>query len=139
MEAGFELFDHTADIGIRVFAPTLDGLVPASRDGLYAVIGDLVPGRTAPPLRLDLQGEDPAGPLRDFLAELLRRFEVGAEVCTTLSTLTFGSNRLAVHGGMHALDPERSVFFREVKAVTYHELAVREIPGGYEARFIVDI
>ena len=45
MEPSFELFDHTADIGIRARAATLPELATVAGQGLYAVIGDLVPVR----------------------------------------------------------------------------------------------
>lgn len=37
------------------------------------------------------------------------------------------------------VDHHRSVSSREVKAVTYHELAICSTPQGYEATLIVDI
>ena len=46
MEPSYELFDHTADIGIRAVAPTMAGLVAPAGQGLYAVIGELIPAAT---------------------------------------------------------------------------------------------
>jgi len=40
---------------------------------------------------------------------------------------------------VRAIDDRRSVYFREVKAITYHELEICPISGGYEATLIVDI
>jgi SHS2 domain-containing protein len=44
-----------------------------------------------------------------------------------------------VRGQTRAIDMEASVLEREVKAVTYHELAIREIDAGFELTYIVDI
>ena len=41
MDSSFELFDHTADVGIRVWADTLPGLLAPAGEGLYAIIGEL--------------------------------------------------------------------------------------------------
>ena len=41
MTPGYELFDHTADIGVRVWAPSLAKLIPPASEGLYAVLGEL--------------------------------------------------------------------------------------------------
>jgi len=139
MHAGFELFDHTADIGIRVYAPTLSGLIQPAVQGLYAVIGELATCGAPEPFAVELSGREPAGILRDFLAGLLLCFESDQRICSRLAIAELAPQRLRVRGEKMTVDPQKSVFFREVKAVTYHELAVREIPGGFEARFIVDI
>jgi len=48
MAGRYEFFDHTADVGVRVFAPTLPELVQAAGDGLYAVVGRLAAARESP-------------------------------------------------------------------------------------------
>ena len=47
VDAGFELFDHTADVGIRVWAATMPELVRPAGAGLYTAIGELAPGDAA--------------------------------------------------------------------------------------------
>lgn len=135
----FELFDHTADMGIRVRAATPAELLEPAAKGLYAAIGDLVPGEAAGSREFDLTGGDRAALLRDFLTELLILFERDHVFVTQMEHVTFDDARLRVTARLHRLDADRSVFAREVKAITYHELEVREVDGGYEARVIVDI
>ena len=48
MNAGFELFEHTADLGVRVYAASLPELLAPATAGFYACIGTLV--RVAPPM-----------------------------------------------------------------------------------------
>ena len=138
MDAGFELFDHTADVGVRAFSPTLAGLVAPASWGLYTVIGELVTGDAADELRFDAIGES-AELLRDYLAELLFAFERRGLMAASHSVEAFERDCLKVQAALHRVDLERSVFYREVKAVTYHELSIRPIEGGYEVRYIVDI
>lgn len=138
MEAGFELFDHTADVGIRVFAPDMNGLIEPAGRGLYAVIGELSAAGVPQAFSLDLTGDDPAMLLRDYLTELLILFE--RDQCLFEPTDgEFTTGRLSVRGRRIGVDAERSVYYREVKAITYHELAIRTVTGGYEATIIVDI
>jgi SHS2 domain-containing protein len=139
MRAAFELFDHTADIGIRVRAASLPELVAPAAEGLYAVIGELaVRGE---PVRAVWQftGEDAGVLLRDFLAELLATFDCDRRIVRDPIVTDFTPGRLGVEANAYALDDARSALHREVKAVTYHALAVIEVPGGYEATVIVDI
>ncbi len=139
MEPFFELFDHTADMGVRVRAASLAGLLKPAADGLYAAIGTLIP--TGEPTRatFDLTGDEPSALLRDYLAELLILFERDARFATAIEAAVFEDTRLTATAVMSPVDRDRSALNREVKAITYHELAVRSIRGGYEATVIVDI
>lgn len=139
MEPSFELFDHTADIGIRVRAPTLPELLAPAAEGLYAVIGEVMAGAEADPISLDLTGAEPPSLLRDYLAELLVLFDRDDRRIILLDDPTFDEQRLKVTVRTANVDQDRSVLIREVKAITYHELDIRSIPGGYEASIIVDI
>ncbi|TWT43887.1 hypothetical protein RAS1_02870 [Phycisphaerae bacterium RAS1] len=136
---GYELLDHTADLGVRVTAPTFLALLPVAVEALYATIGDVRPGAVVGRERLEYQGSDLAALFRDFLADLLYRFETRSEVAVRIEPLAFSSGRLAAEATFAAVDVQTSELEREVKAVTYHELALRETPGGVEAHFIVDI
>ncbi|MCZ6651661.1 MAG: archease [Planctomycetota bacterium] len=143
MEASFELFDHTADIGIRARAATLPELATVMGGGLYAVIGELLPaqGAVAEPreLKIELQHADIAVLLRDYLDELLVLFDRDHRIVTVANVSTFGEGRLVAVLETTLVDHQRSVYQHEVKAITYHELDIRQIPGGFEAAVIVDI
>jgi SHS2 domain-containing protein len=158
----YELFDHTADMGIRVRAPTLAGLIAPATEGLYAVIGRVVAvdvrdasgecaasgkraaaegaARAGPAMRtFELHGDDPALLLRDYLGEVLHIFDVEHRRLIDVQVAEFTPQRLVVTAEARPIDEGRSALEREVKAVTYHELAIRPVAGGYEATYIVDI
>ena len=139
MEPSYEFFDHTADMGICVRASTLADLLMPAAEALYAAIGELVAVDEASPVRFNLEGDDAAVLLRDFLTELLIVFEREKRRLVTVVESSFTTQRLTVTADIAPVDVGHSVFHREVKAITYHELSIREIPGGYEASFIVDI
>lgn len=126
-------------MGVRVCAPTLPQLIPIATQGLYETIGELHAQPDLEPYSLELRGSDQAILLRDYLARVLVHFERRAKIITDFETVAFDASRLAVQARTAPVDQEKSVYCREVKAVTYHELAIREIAGGYEATFIVDI
>jgi SHS2 domain-containing protein len=136
----YELFDHTADLGIRLFAPTLPDLVRAAGAGLYGAIGELVPaGSGGREERFEFSGGDLPELLRDCLAELLLVFERDHRIVVGLEVERFEAGRLTVRGESRPLDRDRSLLDREVKAVTYHGLFVTRVDDGYRAEFIVDI
>ncbi|UCC29695.1 MAG: archease, partial [Phycisphaerales bacterium] len=84
-------------------------------------------------------GKESAELLRDYLAELLTLFDRDARIVTTADVAAFTESQLAVTLQTAILDKRRSALHREVKAITYHKLDVRVIPGGFEATLIVDI
>ncbi len=140
MQPQFELLDHTADLGVRVTAPSLAELVRVAGEGLYTVIGNLQPTAGNPrPEHFEFVAADQAVLLRDYLAELLLVFERDLRMMTAVQVETFDAERLVVSGQSRPVDREHSAFDREVKAITYHGLRLHPTKGGYEAEFIVDI
>lgn len=139
MTPGYELFDHTADIGIRVWAPTLPELIRPATEGLYAVLGNLATGSDSVARTIEFRGDDAALLLRDYLAELLFIYDSGRRQLTEVQAREFTAQHLVVNGQARIVDQNRSVLAHEVKAVTYHELAVRPLPNGFEATCILDI
>ncbi|MBK9120614.1 MAG: archease [Phycisphaerales bacterium] len=139
MADGFELFDHTADLGVRVWAATPAGLLRPALAGLYAALGEVVPGEQGPRVELSYGGGEAALLLRDFLADALLRLETEACVLTDVEVVQFDGADLRVSVVQRPLDRELSVLLREVKAVTYHELELWIAPAQCEFRYIVDI
>lgn len=145
MKATFELIQHTADMGIRARAATPEELLPAAAAGLYAVIGRLEPvDEAGERLRLALDGLDRAGLLREFLAELLYYYEAEERLAARIEVVRFEEGALELILELRPLSPERSEVLGEVKAVTYHELALTRREDGtqgpyYEAMVIVDL
>jgi SHS2 domain-containing protein len=141
----FELFDHTADMGVRVLAPTMAELIAPATNGLYSVIGELVATADRDAFQFEVRGDavngynDPAFLLRDFLSQVLFHFEREYRILVSFEYVEFMRENLTVNATAAALDSEKCVYFRVVKAITYHELSIVEIEGGFEARYIVDI
>jgi len=139
VEPSFEIFDHTADAGLRIRAATPAGLLRPAAEGLYAIIGELVPADRWSRKTFEFEGSDASILLRDYLAELLLTFERDGRIASADDVTGFDDRRLNVTVRLAPVDPKRTVYHHEVKAITYHELAIRTIPGGYEATVIVDI
>lgn len=139
VKTAFELFDHTADIGIRATAPSLPGLIPPAGKALYSIIGELVPSDDKRAESWELVDDDSVFLLRDYLAELLHLFESEMRIVIEPVASVFEDGRLVVHAQSVAINQRHSDFLREIKAVTYHELEIAEVDGGYQATIIVDI
>jgi SHS2 domain-containing protein len=134
-----ELFEHTADLGLRATAPDLGTLFDEAAACLVAaMVEDPASVRPAQEVRIELAGDDREFLLFDWLKELLLRFET--------DHLLFASFEVEVtDGGLTATargeeyDPARHALAHEVKAITYHELKVEKTADGWLAEVIVDI
>ncbi|MCG3136179.1 MAG: Protein archease [Phycisphaerae bacterium] len=135
----FELFDHTADLGICLQADSLAELLPAAAAGLYAALGDMQPMNELQPWTYSLQDADAAYLLHDFVAELLALSERQQLMLVQIEQAKLIPPDLEIQGQLARIDELRSSFDREIKAVTYHRLEVRQTPTGWTATLIIDI
>jgi SHS2 domain-containing protein len=135
----YETFDHTADLGLRIRASSLEGLFTEAAEALFSVIvADLTTVRPTieRPVVLDLDKREYL--LFDWLNGLLFLFDT--------EHLLFGKFEVVIDDrGLRArawgepLDRDRHLLEHEVKAITYHELRVEQEADGWLAEFIVDI
>ncbi len=139
MEPSYEIFDHTADMGMRVVAPTMSALLAPAANGLYAMIGEFATAGAEQTVEIKLTGDDSSIMLRDFLDELLVLFDRDKRLAVALDDAAFSADGLRVAVRTRAIDEDRCVFLREVKAITYHALDIVSVPGGFQATVIVDI
>jgi SHS2 domain-containing protein len=136
--SGYEIREHMADIIVRAWGDSLGALFEQAALGFYAVIGELAwtPGESVD-LRLEAAHVDDL--LHDYVAELLFIFETQHAILAHRRYAVLTETRLELAAQRCPLDAERSVFHREVKAVTYHGLHVMRQNGGYSAEIILDI
>lgn len=134
-----ELFEHTADLGLRATAPDLDALFAEMAACLVsAMVEDPASVRPLEETRIELAGTDREFLLFDWLKELLLRYEADRALFATFDLRVTDTGLTATVRG-EPFDPERHAFAHEVKAITYHELKVVEHNGGWLAEAIVDI
>ena len=135
----FEIFDHTADLGIRVRADDLSGLFEEAGRALFSVLlTNLDAVRPQERIELELETPDRADLLHDWLAELLYRFDAERFVAARFDVEIGGTGlKAVVHG--EPIDPARHELDAEVKAVTYHGLKVEPDAAGWLAEVILDI
>lgn len=135
----YELFEHTADLGLRATAPTLNALFADAARGLFAMILD-DPDAVRPDLiqTFDIPGADREYLLFDWLKQLLYRFDADGMVFAVFDVAVTDAGLTATVYG-EPFDPDRHAPGREVKAITYHELKVERTADGWLAEVIVDI
>ncbi|NOX57074.1 MAG: archease [Planctomycetes bacterium] len=135
----YEIFDHTADIGLRVRAEQLEQLFEEAGRGLMAALIDNpedvqpIEGQT-----IRVEGRELDYLMVDWLSELLFLFEQEARVFAQFRVRIDEKGLTAAVRG-ERLDPDRHRVLQEIKAITYHNLKVEWQPGGWLAEIILDV
>ncbi len=129
--------DHTADLCIHVWGESLADLFTTSARGMFALLGgesEAAPSTETHVVRLD--AVDTEALLVDWLNELLylaERDQLTAYTQVSFDVLTPTSLQARVVGS------PVETFRTYIKAATYHNLAVRLTPTGYETEIVFDI
>ncbi len=135
----YELFEHTADLGLRVRANTLNDLFADAGAGLSSmIVEDVTSVQPFVRIPIEIVGSDREFLLFDWLRQLLHHFDDEKLVFVKFDVNVDDSGLKAVVWG-EPLEPERHGRSHEVKAITYHELKVEPTADGWLAEVIVDI
>jgi SHS2 domain-containing protein len=130
----FEELAHTADWALRVRAANLPELFAESARGMNALSG----ARPVPSLRMhrtvNLSALDAESLLVAFLSELVYAAEQ--------EHLVFDEFKIQVEGQTLNVEMDGAPIAsinKSIKAVTYHNLQIREIEGGVEVEIVFDV
>jgi SHS2 domain-containing protein len=131
---GFQEQPHTADWALEVWAQDLVGLLQQAAIGMYALMRARLQAEPRETYRFEISAPDRETLLVTFLSELLY-FTQRDEVAFDQFNLAHAGEQLTaeVEGA-----PLESIA-KEIKAVTYHHLAVRETARGLETTIVFDV
>ena len=131
----FELIHHTADVRVRVTAPSIEELFRDAVRGMYAVMRGVAGGTSIEREIVVEDSADRTALLVDFLNEVLGRAHIGRE---RFDEMTFTRlDETSVTAKLTGTAPAE--FEEEVKAVTYHEAEVRFAGGEWETMLVFDL
>jgi SHS2 domain-containing protein len=133
-----EVFEHTADLGLRVRAATLNDVFCEAATGLFATIVDLDGVRPAQERAFRIEGTEPDYLLFDWLNELLFVFD-SEHLLFCEFDVWIDQAGLSARARGEPLDEARHTLDHEVKAITYHGLKVEQQGDQWLAEVIVDI
>ena len=131
---GFQEQPHTADWALAVWAPVMIELLRQAAHGMYALMHARLQNEPRETYRFEIATPDRETLLVTFLAELLyftQRDEIGFD----RFELTQEDERLIVEAEGAPIES----IAKEIKAVTYHNLVVRDTERGLEATIVFDV
>ena len=134
----YEIFEHTADLGLRIRSDDLNGLFEeAARAMFSAIVANLDDIRPVQQVAFELEAGQRDDLLRDWLAELLYAFHADHMLFGRFE-VRVADNRLTATARGEPIDAERHEIDAELKAVTYHGLTVQQDDEGWLAEVIID-
>ena len=135
----YEVFEHTADLGLRIRAPELPELFSEAARGLFSLLvvnlDDVRPVREE---SYEIDGDPNDFLLFDWLSELLYTFE-SQQLLLSQFEVRIGPSGLQAVGRGEPMDLSRHDMDHEVKAITYHDFKVEQDGQDWLAEVIVDI
>lgn len=143
----FESVPHTADIQIRVYGATLEELFTNALVGMFQSIGPKAEGCQVVDERLvcpslpqehiiQVNAPDKDALLVDFLSEALYLSDINNEAYLAADIIEFSDCALKAR-----LKGVKVIGFEvvEIKAVTYHNLCIKQVNGIWQTDIVFDI
>ena len=137
-QGSFQFINHTADAGILVKAPTLEGMFETAALGFSELITRVDSLNCLIKRQFRLQEADIETLLVSWLQELLYLLDT-ADLIFGRFQVNLKDLALEATAWGEVSDPENHTMKTEIKAVTYHQLEVVEDDQGWKAQVIFDI
>lgn len=139
MGSGYREIEHTADWELEVWAPDLPALLEQAARGMYALSGARLEETGRADVELSFSAADAESLLVRFLSDLLYFGErdglgfVGFDLRVSAAPPE-GLTLRARLSAASLLSQDK-----EIKAVTWHKLAVRQTENGLRANIVFDV
>lgn len=134
----YEVLSHTADTGIEARAGTLADLIADLATGMFALMAEADPRSAAHEIELEVGGPTPEDLVVEVLSDLLYESEVEDILLCDFDVDPVGERRVKVRArGMPLTEVE--ITGPPIKAVTYHDITVKETDGDWYARVYFDV
>jgi SHS2 domain-containing protein len=139
MKTPYTLLDHTADLRIRITGVSQAALFQNAGLALADLICE---AKSLPPdetITIEIDGDDPADLMVNYLRELLYQWSGKEKLIKTLEILHLSETHLSARILTAHYVPHDHTILNEIKAVTYHQIAVEPVADGWQATVVFDI
>ena len=135
----FRVLEHTADIGFEAFGATRMEVFANAARALTHLMVDLETIEPREKLSLRAEASDMPSLLVNWLSEVLYLFDAEGWLFRDFEVENFTDHSLEATVRGEKFDRMRHQAKLVVKAITYHQLDLRETAQGWRAQVYVDI
>jgi SHS2 domain-containing protein len=132
---GFTEVEHTADWAYRVWSDSLAGLFVQAARGLYELTGTQLAAGKRLKRQIELQAIDRESLLVAWLNELLNLHESENLGCDEIEIIQLEPTALKVK--VTAAPVQH--WLKDIKAATYHNIAIQSKATGWEVTVVLDV
>ena len=135
----YEVFEHTADIGIHAYGNTLAELFLHAAQGMESLMVAPEQVQIVTSWKITVEGHDNVSLLITWLNELIFLFDTEYLLFRDFDIESISETHLSAQASGEVYDVRRHDLSSGIKAVTWHEASVTQNHEGYKARIIFDI
>jgi SHS2 domain-containing protein len=136
---GFDILEHPADIGFRVFGASLSELFASAAVALLSIADDPAAAEPRDEYPIAVQSGDRESLMVDWLNEVLYWYDGKRIALCDFHIASFRDHAIEATARGEPRDPERHRARLIVKAVTYHQLKIEQRRGNWIAEVYLDI
>jgi len=138
MEA-FRVLEHTADIGFEAFGSSREEVFENAARALQNIMVDLNSILPSEKLEIQVEGADASCLLVNWLSEILYRIDADGRLFHDFNVRDLSDRSLTAIAYGEPFDRARHQVKLQMKAITYHQLALDKTADGWRAQVYVDI
>ncbi|MBP7089147.1 MAG: archease [Candidatus Omnitrophica bacterium] len=137
--AHYEVFEHTADLGVRIKGKDLESLFKNSGLALFQISSrkQFTKDKTHTDISIRLSADNLEGLFVDWLNELLSLSAAKGLVFHNIKVSRLEDNSIEAIAVGSSINNYK--INTEIKAATYHQLKVAQKASGWEAEVILDV
>jgi SHS2 domain-containing protein len=135
----FEVIEHTADIGIRVFGKDEKELFENAARGMFEILADLENVEPSQTRMIKVCAESQDELLLNWLSELLSQYDAYNILFSDFIIKKMSHLELEAEIKGEDIDKDKHEIKTEIKAVTYHQLRIDKTEDGWQAEIIFDV
>ena len=135
----FEILEHTADIGLRAHGATPAALFENAAAGLLSIALETGTVAEREVREIEAEGADRPALLVNWLEEVLWLVDGEGWLPSRVQVREISETRVTGTAHGESRDRARHRFHIGVKAVTYHQLSIKEENGAWVAEVYLDI
>jgi SHS2 domain-containing protein len=142
MVGGHRFLEHMTDAVVEAYGDTLEEAFVFAARGVVDTMVDIGTVRAVEEVKIDAQGHDLESLLFDWLDKVMLLLVADGFAMSQFSVRiakTKGGYALAGIGKGEKLDLSRHTYKVEIKAVTYHEMLVKQEKNHVTVRYLLDL
>lgn len=141
--SGYRFLEHTADIKVKAYGKTLNDAFQEATRALFEVMTDTSKIHPTIKRKIEVEAEDVEALLYEWLEEFIYLFDskglVFSEFKVESIQQTEGRYKLEGEARGEEFDEEKHPQRTEIKAITYHEMKIKQSPEKTVLEFVFDI